>query len=290
MSAAPALKVEPDSSATTAASDPPQPAVPVRRRSEPPVEEGAPTWMVTFGDLMSLLLTFFILLFSMSEIEVEKFRQAAKSLHEGFGSSVVDMSLNEDLAVSDAADSVVVSTIDPADVELDRIANILEEFAEENGLETSLLVDRTDEGVYLRIKDAVLFQPGFAEVEEQSIWIVEKLSHLTLEIDIPVTVAGHTDDIPISSPRYKSNWELSAARAAGVARALVDLGHDAAEIQVTAFGEYRPIDTNETAEGRARNRRVELFYSKQSATEALQAADADSTATETEPPADSLQT
>jgi chemotaxis protein MotB len=101
---------------------------------------------------------------------------------------------------------------------------------------------------------------------------VEQLGQITLGVDVPVTVAGHTDTIPISSSRFQSNWELSAARAAGVARALVAMGHDPDEVQVTAFGEYRPIDTNDTPEGRARNRRVELFYSKLSVEEAVQRA------------------
>jgi len=100
---------------------------------------------------------------------------------------------------------------------------------------------------------------------------VEQLGQITIDVDVPVTVAGHTDTIPINSTRYQSNWELSAARAAGVARTLVSMGHDPDEVQVVAFGEYRPIDTNDTAEGRARNRRVELFFSRENVDAALAA-------------------
>jgi len=270
MSAAPKLDIEPVESAPPA--EPDQPLDPPKGKSELPPEEGAPTWMVTFGDMMALLLTFFILLFSMSEIEVEKFREAAQSLHEGFGSSVVDFGDNQPVVLSEASDSAMPSTVDLVNDQLDEIAGALETFAKENGLENSLLVDRADEGVYLRMNDAALFEPGFADVEADRLWVIEQLSLITTAIDVPVTVAGHSDNIPINSERYRSNWELSAARAAGVARALVDLGHNAAEVQVTAFGEYRPIETNDTPEGRSRNRRVELFYSRQSVSEAHLAA------------------
>ena len=285
MSAAPALNVEPVESAAPAPPDPPPAPAPPREKQGLPPEEGAPTWMVTFGDMMALLLTFFILLFSMSEIEVDKFREAAKSLHEGFGSSTVDFGENQPVATPLTSDTTGPGVAVPVDDQLDEIATALETFAIENGLETSLLVDRTDEGVYLRINDAALFQSGFADVEPDRLWIIEKLSLITSAVDFPVNVAGHSDNTQINGGRYESNWELSAARAAGVARALVDLGHNGAEVQVTAFGEYRPIASNETAEGRSQNRRVDLFYSRQSALESLLAEQNDSTTTEAEPTA-----
>lgn len=261
MSAVPLPDIEHDEPVESSADSAP---VPQRAGPEPPAEEGAPTWMVTFGDMMALLLTFFILLFSMSELEAEKFREAAKSLHEGFGTSTEDLGDVQPVIAPATDSSSSGGRRDPVTDRLDAIADALDQFVVENGLEQSLLVDRTDEGVYLRIRDAALFQPGFAEVEEQSAWIIEKLSLITRAIEVPVTVAGHTDNVPISNSQFESNWELSAARAAGVARALVDLGHDASMVQVTAFGEHRPIASNDTEEGRAKNRRVELFYSRQS--------------------------
>jgi chemotaxis protein MotB len=235
-----------------------------------PAEEGAPSWVITFGDMMSLLLTFFILLFSMSEIEVEKFREAAKSLHEGFGESTVDLGDAPPVTPTDTTFIEVPVGPDAAEEKLDEIASLLQQFVEDNGLEQNLVVDRSEDGVYLQIRDVALFHPGDADIEESTAWIVERLGQITLNVNVPVTVAGHTDNVPINSSRFQSNWELSAARAAGVARALVAMGHDPDDVRVTAFGEYRPIDTNETAEGRARNRRVELFYSKQSVEEAIE--------------------
>jgi len=235
-----------------------------------PVEEGAPSWMITFGDRMSLLLTFFILLFSMSEIEVEKFRQAANSLHEGFGESTIDFGDARPPTAIDTSYVEVPAGPDPADEKLDEIANLLQQFVEDNDLQQNLVVDRSEDGVHLQIRDVALFQPGNAEIETNTAWIVEQLGRIMIAVDVPVTVAGHTDNVPISSSRYVSNWELSAARAAGVARTLVAMGHLPSEVQVTAFGEHQPIDTNDTAEGRSRNRRVELFYSKQSVDQAIE--------------------
>jgi len=263
MSAAAQPEPDPAVAAVLHAADP----EPVQNTAEPPAEEGAPTWMVTFGDMMALLLTFFILLFSMSEIEVKKFQQAVNSLHEGFGTSTVDFGDSDSPAMT-PSDTSTLLVHDPVEDQLDEIATALETFVAENGLEQNLLVDRAEEGVYLRINDAALFQPGLAEMETDNAWIIEKLSPIMTAIDVPVTIAGHTDNIPISSSKYESNWELSASRAAGIARTLVAMGHNADDVMVTAFGEHRPIDTNDTPEGRARNRRVELFYSRQNVTEA----------------------
>lgn len=260
------------------ADEPPPPKpVPPEPYSEPelppvedPVEEGAPAWTLTFGDMMSLLLTFFILLFSMSTIEVEKFRAAAGSLREGFSSTLGELSMPP----PPPSDSTVTDTertekTELTDAELDAIADRLEEFVKQNRLEQTVIVARESHGVSLRIQDVALFPPGAASIEEGSEWVIEQLGEVTRLIEAPVVVSGHTDNVPVGGGWFRSNWELSAARAAGVARALVEMGQKPERITVEAFGEYRPIDTNETAEGRATNRRVELYYSRQNVREAM---------------------
>lgn len=264
----------------------------------PPVEEGAPLWMATFGDMMSLLLVFFILLFSMSELKVEKFLIASQSLREALGGTAVDPSespmglmpdpVDPDLLLENPglAEGASESTIDNgeaggskigqmsiaeiiADEYLERILGQLQELVTTNDLDQVVTVEGGPEGVRIVVQASALFAPGVAVVAPDDLWLLDSISSITAEIDIPMTVTGHADNVPIRSAVFASNWELSAVRAAGVARRFVDNGQDPAMVQVEAFGEHRPVESNDTQEGRAANRRVEFFYSRQSVIEAV---------------------
>lgn len=267
-----------------------------------PPEEGAPTWMVTFGDLMSLLLTFFILLFSMSEIEMERFLLASQSLRQAVGGTApvaipdpqglmpdpVDPALR--LQRPGAAETTITepSPAEPApsrpspaaseeerspaageepvdpfvDDYLDRLAQRLEAFVQEHDLAPEVRVERAGEGVYLRMETVAFFESGDAALRPAARPILEELAALTRSLHVGLAVSGHADDRPITSRRYPSNWELSAARAAGVARLLVAAGQDPARVRVEAFAEYRPVAANDSPDGRERNRRVDLFFAR----------------------------
>ncbi|NNM34769.1 MAG: flagellar motor protein MotB [Gemmatimonadetes bacterium] len=233
------------------------------------VEEGAPAWMMTFGDMMSLLLTFFILLFSMSSIEVEKFRAATESLAEALGES--NAGIMPDGAVPITPPPAPVGEVRDQLVQerIDEVATQLEEFVRENNLEEQVVVSKESHGVFLRMQNQALFGQGSADIAAESVAIVEQLGAVLDRMDLPVKVSGHTDNVPIRSSVFPSNWELSAARAAGVARILVSRGHDPATVAVEAFGEYRPVASNDTPEGRAENRRVELYFSRLSMEQAM---------------------
>ncbi|TVR51830.1 MAG: hypothetical protein EA421_14845 [Gemmatimonadales bacterium] len=246
--------------------------------SEEAQEEGAPAWTTTFGDLMSLLLTFFVLMYSMSELKVERFALARASLSDAFGgfavlpptvpkgiipdpdapipdtlASPLDLTLTED-------ESQIFAVVDAY---LERIARRLQGFIDDNGLQETLSVIRTPEGVRLRILSTTLFPSGSATLNNDKEWIVTVLGEITATLDVPAVVSGHTDNLPIQTSPFLSNWELSAARAAGVARELVANGHDPLGVRVEAFGENQPVATNDTDEGRAQNRRVEILFSRE---------------------------
>ena len=251
-----------------------------QQADEDPPEEGAPAWMLTFGDMMSLLLTFFILLYSMSEVEVEQFRLASLSIREALGADDGEQLISDvgpapgsivPLAAPAAAPTPQPRTIETAPKELseateaalEEIRRQLEGFVAENRLQDMVAVTKESGGVFLRIRDMALFTPGSTQLEAASVAVIEQLGDMTKSFMAPVIVAGHTDNVPIRSPIFASNWELSAARAAGVARVLVDRGHQADRVTVEAYGQHRPLASNDTPEGRAQNRRVELHYSRQ---------------------------
>lgn len=250
----------------------------------PQCEEGAPLWTVTFGDMMSLLLTFFILLFSMSELKVERFMIAAESMREAVGGTASEASDDPlgpmaepsdstlqprgspgvEAASEDAAGSASGSTeIDEiVDAYMAMIADRLTEFVQDHGLEESITIERDGEGVYLRMETGALFPSGSATLQPAGRTALVELAEITGGISVRVLVSGHTDDQPIRSGPFASNWELSAARAAGVARTLVEHGQDPERVRAESYGEYRPIADNATPAGRAQNRRVELMYAR----------------------------
>ncbi len=234
------------------------------------VEEGSPAWMTTFGDMMSLLLAFFILLFSLSEIKLDKFTQVSQSLRKGFGQA--DIEIPESTLQGASADSYELKEVtleSLVDDYLEEILSKLMDFIEENNLEQNLNVIKTELGVTLRIQDMILFDQGSAALNESSGWLVERLSKLALEIDMPVVISGHTDDCPICTEKYPSNWELSTARASVVAREFISNSFDATRLHVEGYAEFLPVDSNDTPEGRATNRRVEILYTRQNVMESF---------------------
>ena len=251
--------------------------------SAPVEEEGAPTWVVTFGDMMSLLLTFFILMYSMSELRQDRFLIASQSLREAMGSTgetppedpqgLLSPRPEPDSAGT-AAGPEATPTTEPSDgvdeyletfteAYMAMLAERLAQLTEAQGLDSRTVeIVTMDDGVYLRIRDAALFGSADATLGPEGRTIVAALSEVTASLEIPTVVAGHADDRPIATDRYPSNWELSAARAAGVARFLVASGQEPAMVKVESYGEHVPVADNTTVDGRARNRRVELFFSR----------------------------
>jgi len=220
-------------------------------------------WVTTFGDLMTLLLVFFVMLFAMSEIKMQKFIELSESLQQGFGGSKESLNIAV-LADSTSTDSLIVG-IQPDEIDhhLVHITELLEQFIIENQLGGLVEVEKTNIGVTLKIQDLVLFDEASADLRIESIWIAEKLSKIVNEIAIPVIISGHTDSKPINTDKFPSNWELSGARASTLARLYLSNGLDPLGIHIEGYAEQKPVASNETAEGRAKNRRVELLYTRQ---------------------------
>lgn len=225
---------------------------------------------MTFGDLMSLLLTFFILLYSMSSSDAAKFDVAAQSLREALGEMSGELTSAALVPTDELEADIVPSSEAITDATMEVIAARLQQFVEDNGLEESVEVTKEGSGVFLRMSDQALFSPGSANIGEAAAAAVDQLGVIVELIDIPVVVSGHTDNVPIRSNVFASNWELSAARAAGVARTLVGTGRDPTAVTVEAYGEYQPLAENDTPEGRALNRRVEVYYSKETLAKVLE--------------------
>ena len=223
---------------------------------------GAPEWIVTFADLMSLLLTFFVLLLSFSSTQMAKFEAVAGSLKNALG-------MRSELDLSDQAERRELierlenqrSEQDPAtapDLEQE-----LSKLLTELGGHGRGIAALTGEGIVLNISGDLMFASGEATLSPEAIQVLDRISNYVLQSDRPLDVVGHTDNVPISTPLFPSNWELSAARAGSAVRYLVDRGVDAQRMRAIGRASTRPVDSNSSAEGRSLNRRVEFIFNLQ---------------------------
>ncbi len=228
-----------------------------RRKKQRPVEEGAPMWMVTYADMITLVLAFFVLLFSFAIIDEARFNELMSSLKVTFlGSQGI---LRGSTDPSDLPDSIFEVFVEES---MDSVEEI-KGFIEEKDLVGTISVMVDDRGIVLEISDALLFAPAKADIKPEALEILTYVADLLGSLDNQVIVEGHTDNVPINTLIFPSNWELSAARAVGVVRHLVEQKKlDPVRFAAMGFGEFHPVASNLSAEGRAKNRRVNIIISR----------------------------
>ena len=241
---------------------------------------GSPAWIVTFADLATLLLTFFILLLSFAEMDVEKYRAMANSMAGAFGSNQVlgdavggspltliesdtvslpepmETATDEPEFIDERAEADAPTKI-PAGV-IDLASRMIEELEPEVASE-ALSVNYDESRVVIRFSEEATFRSGEAAIKPGMMPIIERVVEVLSGCTGDVLVAGYTDDRPIASGRYRSNWDLSAARAVSVVHELV-LNRQVPAERVVAAGraETNPLAPNDSPENRAKNRRVEI--------------------------------
>ncbi len=244
-----------------------------RAKKEEAPKAGCPEWLATYGDLITLLMCFFVLLFAMSTIDAKKFQAMVSGLSgnpapvivgggsgidEMFGSGIMEMpAVNLDLPIEIAA-----KTAEEAQKELQQMASDFKTYLAENQLQEKIEVKIAEDSVTLVFKEGILFDLGRAVLKEEAMAALDVVAneiHKYPENDIEIS--GHTDNLPINTVQYPSNWQLSYARAFSVAEYFIDQkGVVPVRIIAVGRGEYLPIATNNTPEGRAQNRRVEIKF------------------------------
>lgn len=223
-------------------------------------DEGAPAWMVTFADLMSLLLCFFVLIVSFSSMDVIRYRSLVGSLRSAFGSQNTIQSQ----AIQSQITAISLGQNLPGHQSLnwEELENELVAAVEEEGLTGEATLHRTDKGIVLRVRGTVMFEPGGTRILPESLPLLEKVAYIARAFPRTIYVEGHTDNIPLRSEEFPSNWELSSNRASAVVRYLTEVQHIAPEkLVASGFAHTVPIATNTTSAGRAQNRRVEFVFS-----------------------------
>lgn len=220
----------------------------------------APQWMATYSDMVTQLLAFFVILFSISVVDVQRFqallsafRASVGILHTGRTFEQRTLVGNPPVAISPEPTGVQVT------LQLQEVLRELASQLEANGLSSSVELVPEERGLVVRLADRVLFDLGKADLRPEAKRVLDVLAGVLARLPNSVRVEGHTDDLPIRTERFPSNWELSAARATTVVRYFVE-GHrlDARRFSAAGYGEYHPLVPNTSAANRQKNRRVEV--------------------------------
>ncbi|MDA8589750.1 MotB family protein [Luminiphilus sp.] len=269
-------------------------------------DDGNPDgWMVTFSDLMSLLLCFFVLILSMAEVDIIKYKQLADSMSEAFGvqrdmelesipkgTSVVSTEFRPGIPDETIVDVVQQVTQDQTRNSLrignpdapvadekdvrdevltyDEMMELIQETELDAEMLRRLLRTEIDQGqidveseartIIIRIRERGSFTSGSALLNTSFVGVIDKIASALTQIEGKVAVEGHTDDVPINTFAYPSNWDLSAARSVAVVRRMLNISTlQPKRVTASGFADTRPQAINSTAEGRARNRRVEIL-------------------------------
>ncbi len=231
---------------------------------------GAPAWMATFADMMSLLLTFFVLLLSFAEMDIVKFKDAMGSINAalGFMSAGTGMfqhssrptNFLKPMAISESQAELRLPPRESMD---DKVLVELKNNINNMRLGDDIEVEKTDRGVVMRVKGKVFFMPGTAELKINSHPIFQTISGLMRKFPYKVVIEGHTDNVPVRGGKYSNNWELSTARAYTALKFLQEYeGIHVDRIHIAGFGDTHPITSNNSPEGRSTNRRVEFVFYK----------------------------
>ncbi|MCP4583201.1 MAG: OmpA family protein [candidate division Zixibacteria bacterium] len=224
-----------------------------RQRRKEDDDENLDRWLLTYADLITLLLAFFIVMYSMSQLDSNKFGEMTTALSSVFKGPKLKPILAKDLS----SQLVVNKLLHQGDLGI--LEEQIQEISSQLGFEDQLSTDFQSRGLIIHVSESAFFDLGKADLKSQARKALDLISVQLLKIPNHIRVEGHTDNVPINTPKYPSNWELSAARAAACLRYLIDmLKFPPQRISAVGYAEYRPITTNETAEGRAKNRRVDI--------------------------------
>ncbi len=228
-------------------------------------EEETASWIVTYADLVTLLLVFFILLFSISSLHVEKFKKAMASIQINLGESEPKIYLLKLMEPTGTTTDMEVSFEESIGKKTrqERLMQDIQEVIKEETIGDNIVVKTSGGRISMLIKGKVLFNPGAAEINPGANQIMDKIAALISEYpEYTINIKGYTDNVPISTAKFPSNWELSAIRATTVLQFLVKKGIDPRRLTATGYGELMPIASNDTEENRAKNRRVEFVLEK----------------------------
>jgi len=264
------------------------------RKRRPEEHENHERWLVSYADFITLLFAFFVVMYAVSSVNEGKYKVLSNSLTNAFKNTTGQPG-GQPMAVIQGAPPIPARPIMKPDKLADQkkteekkiekrqqmksVANNIMEALQPLVAQGKVRLLETSRGVTIEINDSILFPAGQSKLQPASISAMGAIAQVLADTDFPITIEGHTDNVPISTPQFPSNWELSAMRATTVLRLFNDSGVGAERLTAIGYGETRPIETNTSIEGRARNRRVSILIDSNRPEEPMELKSAEPAAT-----------
>jgi len=250
---------------------------------------GMERWLLTYADLITLLMAFFVIMYAMSNVDAAKYESMAQSLKVALGVSnqgpaLIEQKLSGQKPGNDEKimlkDKNKAEAKAEAEEQLKKLINVrnakeerqfavmiskIKEYTKQKGIESNLEVKEDARGIVINLADKVLFETGKADLSPAAMQILDDLSPILLSSGKHIKVEGHTDNVPINTDKFPSNWQLSTARATSVIMYWLVKHPGASDLlSASGYGEHRPVASNDTPEGKAKNRRVEIIILRDS--------------------------
>lgn len=242
-----------------------------KRREEE--HENHERWLVSYADFITLLFAFFVVMYGVSSVNEGKYKVLSSSLTNAFRNT--GQLGEQPVAIMPAGSTIAAGSIINVDkasetrkveekkkekqAQMKSVANRIMEALQPLVAQGKVRLLETSRGVTIEINDSILFPAGQAALQPASSNAMGAIAQVLVSTDFPITIEGHTDNVPIATPQFPSNWELSAMRATTVLRLFNASGVGAERLTAIGYGETRPLETNTSVEGRARNRRVSIL-------------------------------
>lgn len=236
-----------------------------RKKHHEEPHENHERWLLSYADFITLLMIFFVVLYSMSNVDKQKYKQLASGLSAAMGGGkgvnvVSDNGASTDEQINPVDTNMVTMS---EEQKLEKVKGAIDKYLQENGLSDSVVTSVEERGLVLSFKDSLFFDSGKSDVKaEQTKKLIEigKMLNQPIISDSYIRVEGHTDNVPIKTNVYKSNWDLSVIRASNVAQILINQsGIKPERVSAAGYSEYRPKVDNSTESGKSTNRRVDIL-------------------------------
>lgn len=220
-------------------------------------------WLATYSDTVTLLLTFFVLLYSMATVDTQKMKQMSQAFQVVMSGQTGDTILEYDLYNGQVpligGESPIEETVDETDVEQSMYFQV-KKYVEEHDLAEVVDIINSERGIVLQLRDNILFETSSSALRGDSKDVLDKISTLIGTLPNNILIEGHTDNRPINTSKFPSNWELSVDRAVNVVRYFIEKkGLNANRFSAAGYGEFQPIAPNDTLENMSKNRRVNIL-------------------------------
>lgn len=239
----------------------------MRKKQEEAEVENSERWTLTYLDMITLLFVLFVVLYSMANVNMTKFKALATSMSMAFGSGGKNMISSNGGGGTGMSNTSFISVRE--NNEFKSMVKLVKEYAAKQGITKKLDAKITERGLVVNLADSLLFQSGSAGLSPKAKEILDRLADIIFATKKQIRVEGHTDNVPIHTARYESNWQLSTDRATNVIIYWISkYPNQAANLSAAGFGQFKPIASNDTPEGRTLNRRVDLVILRESASRA----------------------